>query len=65
MANDITASDAGFDVPNNRVTLIRMGAGGVLPPQELPLQSKREVAVHIMREVAGMWSQPPERVSTA
>ena len=50
VANDITASDSGFDVDTNRVTLIDK-AGGV---EELPLMSKREVAEVILDRVAGI-----------
>jgi len=44
VANDITASDAGFAVDTNRVTLLDAG-GGV---QALPLLSKAQVAEHVL-----------------
>ncbi len=47
VANDITQSDAGFDVDTNRVTLIDKN-GKV---QELPLMSKRDVAEKILDRV--------------
>jgi phosphopantothenoylcysteine decarboxylase/phosphopantothenate--cysteine ligase len=50
VANDITQSDAGFDVDTNRVTIIDK-KGKV---EELPLMSKREVAERILDRVKGM-----------
>jgi phosphopantothenoylcysteine decarboxylase/phosphopantothenate--cysteine ligase len=50
VANDITQSDAGFDVDTNRVTMIDK-KGKV---EELPLMSKREVAERILDRVKGM-----------
>lgn len=47
VANDVTQSDAGFGVENNRVTLI--GADGIVI--ELPLLSKLEVAHKIWETV--------------
>ena len=47
VANDATAEGAGFDVDTNRVTLL--GRGG--PSEELPLQSKDEVAEAILDRV--------------
>jgi phosphopantothenoylcysteine decarboxylase/phosphopantothenate--cysteine ligase len=47
VANDITATDSGFAVDTNRVTLIQAD-GGV---EELPLLSKTEVAEEIMDRV--------------
>jgi phosphopantothenoylcysteine decarboxylase/phosphopantothenate--cysteine ligase len=49
-ANDISASDAGFSVDNNRVTLLFPNGD----KQELPLQSKAEVAEAIIARVAEM-----------
>jgi phosphopantothenoylcysteine decarboxylase / phosphopantothenate---cysteine ligase len=43
IANDVSASDAGFDVDTNRVTLV-----SALESRELPLLSKREVADRIL-----------------
>ena len=42
VANDVSASDAGFDVDTNRVTLV-----SALETNELPLLTKREVADRI------------------
>ena len=47
VANDVTASDAGFAVDTNRVTLLARD-GSV---QELPLLSKSEVAVAIFEKI--------------
>jgi phosphopantothenoylcysteine decarboxylase/phosphopantothenate--cysteine ligase len=47
VANDITASDAGFAVDTNRVTLLQ-ARGGVT---QLPLLSKVEVAEYVMERV--------------
>ena len=49
-ANDISTSDAGFSVDNNRVTLLFPNGD----KQELPLQSKAEVAEAIIARVAEM-----------
>jgi len=46
VANDVSRSDAGFDVEQNAVTII--GADGVA---ELPLQSKARVAAEILNRV--------------
>ncbi|MBI3993056.1 MAG: bifunctional phosphopantothenoylcysteine decarboxylase/phosphopantothenate--cysteine ligase CoaBC [Candidatus Lambdaproteobacteria bacterium] len=56
VANDITATDAGFDAPTNRVTLIRRQGNEALPPEALPLLSKPEVARRIMQAVAALWA---------
>jgi phosphopantothenoylcysteine decarboxylase/phosphopantothenate--cysteine ligase len=50
VANDISASDAGFAVDTNRVTLLHRG-GEI---EELPLKSKTEVAQVVMDHVAGL-----------
>jgi phosphopantothenoylcysteine decarboxylase/phosphopantothenate--cysteine ligase len=47
VANDVTATDAGFAVDTNRVTLL-MADGSV---EELPLMSKTEVAGAILDKV--------------
>jgi phosphopantothenoylcysteine decarboxylase / phosphopantothenate---cysteine ligase len=47
VANDVTATDAGFAVDTNRVTL--MGLDGLV--EELPLMSKTEVAERILDKV--------------
>lgn len=46
VANDVSRSDAGFDVETNQVTLV--SSDGV---EELPLQSKAAVAARILDEV--------------
>ncbi len=50
VANDVTASDAGFGVDTNRVTLLT--ADG--PPEALPLMSKAAVAAQIMQRVTAL-----------
>lgn len=50
VANDITASDAGFAVDTNRVVLLDAG-GGV---EELPLLGKYEVAEHVLSRVVDL-----------
>lgn len=49
VANDITASDAGFGSDTNRVSLLD-GSGSV---EELPLMSKAEVAEAVLERAAG------------
>jgi phosphopantothenoylcysteine decarboxylase/phosphopantothenate--cysteine ligase len=49
VANDIRASDAGFSVDTNRVTLLDAGGG----EEELPLMSKAEVAEVVLERVQG------------
>jgi phosphopantothenoylcysteine decarboxylase/phosphopantothenate--cysteine ligase len=46
VANDVSRSDAGFDVDTNAVTIV--GAGGA---ETLPLQSKARVAAEILNRV--------------
>ncbi len=53
VANDVTASDAGFGSPNNRVTLLAPGA----PPEALPLMTKFEVAERILARVVALWEE--------
>lgn len=53
VANDISASDAGFAVDTNRVTLIG-GTGGV---EQLPLMSKAQVAEAVLERVERMLAQ--------
>lgn len=53
VANDITASDAGFGVDTNRVTVIDAG-GGV---EELPLLTKTQVAEAVLARVEKMLAQ--------
>ncbi len=50
IANDISASDAGFAVDTNRVTILDAGGG----EEALPLMSKDEVAQFIMERVIGL-----------
>ena len=54
VANDITASDAGFEVDTNQVTLLCADGR----TESLPNQSKAAVAAHLMGRV-GEWFQPP------
>ena len=55
-ANDITEPGSGFEGTRNRVTLLRRAiAGAPAPePENLPLMEKSQVAVHIVRAVAGL-----------
>jgi phosphopantothenoylcysteine decarboxylase/phosphopantothenate--cysteine ligase len=53
VANDITATDSGFDVDTNRVILIDKKGKA----EELPLMSKREVAEKILDRVKGILNQ--------
>ena len=55
VANDITASDAGFSVDTNRVTILDSGGG----QEELPLMSKYEVAWHILNRVSELLAARP------
>ena len=50
IANDISASDAGFAVDTNRVTILDAGGG----EEALPLMSKDEVAEFVMERVIGL-----------
>jgi phosphopantothenoylcysteine decarboxylase/phosphopantothenate--cysteine ligase len=47
VANDISRSDAGFDVETNAATILKRDGSRV----ELPLQSKRELADRVLDEV--------------
>ncbi|MDD9955476.1 MAG: bifunctional phosphopantothenoylcysteine decarboxylase/phosphopantothenate--cysteine ligase CoaBC [Anaerolineaceae bacterium] len=49
VANDISAADAGFEVDDNRVTLLAPGRA----PEELPLMPKSGVAELVVARVAG------------
>ncbi len=55
VANDITASDSGFEVDTNRVTLIDKD-GNI---EGLPLMSKREVAERVLDRVVGFLGEKP------
>ena len=54
LANDISAPDAGFAVPTNRITLFR--ADGAV--EEWPLLSKLAVGERLMGEVAALLASP-------
>lgn len=54
VANDVTASDAGFGVDTNRVTLLSPNS----PPEPLPLMSKAAAAAAIMQRVAAFLNHP-------
>jgi phosphopantothenoylcysteine decarboxylase / phosphopantothenate---cysteine ligase len=54
VANDVSRSDAGFDVDANAVTLV--GVDGV---QTMPLQSKARVASEILNRVEALLAAPP------
>ena len=54
VANDISATDAGFSVDNNRVTLLDVG-GGI---ESLPLMSKSEVAEVVLLRVVELLGFP-------
>ena len=47
VANDISRSDAGFDVETNAATILKRDGSRV----ELPLQSKRELADRVLDEI--------------
>jgi phosphopantothenoylcysteine decarboxylase/phosphopantothenate--cysteine ligase len=49
VANDVSRSDAGFDVDTNAVTII--GAAG---PENVPLQSKNEVAAEVLNRIEAL-----------
>jgi phosphopantothenoylcysteine decarboxylase/phosphopantothenate--cysteine ligase len=51
VANDVSASDSGFEVDTNRVVLLRPDA----EPEALPLMTKFEVAEQILARVATLW----------
>jgi phosphopantothenoylcysteine decarboxylase/phosphopantothenate--cysteine ligase len=53
IANDVSATDAGFEVADNRVVLLAPGA----EPQEVPLMAKSEVAERIWERVQVLWSE--------
>ena len=52
VANDVSATDAGFAVDTNRVTLLDAG-GGVEP---LPIMNKAQVAEHVLNRLAALLS---------
>ena len=51
VANDVSATDAGFEVADNRVVLLAPGAAS----EALPLMSKFEVAERIWERVQALW----------
>jgi phosphopantothenoylcysteine decarboxylase / phosphopantothenate---cysteine ligase len=53
VANDVSASDAGFGVDSNRVVILDASGG----KQELPLLPKYEVAQHILNRVQTLLQQ--------
>jgi phosphopantothenoylcysteine decarboxylase/phosphopantothenate--cysteine ligase len=53
IANDVTRSDAGFDVDTNRVKIIDR-QGGV---EDLPLMSKDDVANRILDRIKDLWGR--------
>lgn len=55
VANDITAPDAGFAVDTNRVTILDRAGNA----EELPLQSKYEVACRILDRAAALIEEKP------
>ena len=57
VANDVSRSDAGFDVSTNAVTLV--GADGT---EALPVQSKARVAAAILDRVEALMTKHPVRV---
>jgi phosphopantothenoylcysteine decarboxylase/phosphopantothenate--cysteine ligase len=54
VANDVSRSDAGFDVETNAVTII--GSAG---PETLPLQSKHNVAAEVLNRVEHLLTGRP------
>lgn len=55
VANDISASDAGFEVDTNRVVFISADK----PPEALPLMSKAEVAERVIERVTDLLGKKP------
>lgn len=53
VANDVSASDSGFEVATNRVTLLTPDGG----QEPLPLLRKEEVADRILDRVASLWRE--------
>jgi phosphopantothenoylcysteine decarboxylase/phosphopantothenate--cysteine ligase len=51
VANDVSRSDAGFDVDTNAVTII-----GNAGPEIVPLQSKHGVAAEVLNRIEGLLS---------
>jgi len=59
VANDVSRSDAGFDVDTNAVTIVG-GAGA----ETLPLQSKARVAAEVLDRVERLLLQDPARAGS-
>ena len=57
VANDVSASDAGFAVPTNRVTILDDSEG----VEEFPLMSKYEVGMRILDRVVGLLDEERPR----
>lgn len=53
VANDVTATDAGFGSEDNRVTLLAQG----VEPEALPLMTKYAVAERILERTAALWEK--------
>jgi len=53
VANDVSASDSGFEVATNRVTLLTPDGA----QESLPLLPKTEVAERILDRVAALWRE--------
>jgi phosphopantothenoylcysteine decarboxylase/phosphopantothenate--cysteine ligase len=56
VANDVSREDAGFEVPNNAVTIV--GGDG---PETLPLQPKDRVAMAILDRIEKLLAKDPAR----
>jgi phosphopantothenoylcysteine decarboxylase/phosphopantothenate--cysteine ligase len=56
VANDVSASDAGFGVDTNRVVLLDATGGR----EDLPLMSKYDVSMRILDRVAALLNGPPD-----
>jgi phosphopantothenoylcysteine decarboxylase/phosphopantothenate--cysteine ligase len=59
VANDVSRSDAGFDVDTNAVTIV--GGGGA---ETLPLQSKTRVAAEVLDRVESLLLQNPAQAGS-
>lgn len=59
VANDITATDAGFETDTNRVVIIDANGG----QEALELQSKARVAEHVIQRVAQLLSAAPGKAA--
>jgi phosphopantothenoylcysteine decarboxylase/phosphopantothenate--cysteine ligase len=53
VANDVSATDAGFGVDSNRVTILHKDGARL----DLPLLSKYEVASHILDRVHAIFEE--------